>query len=143
MLNEVDPLLEQFATALRHLADRNVMIAESLRLNAKRYAVSAFRVTGTGPVLPSAELISSIPLEEGSVGLYRPSTGSWIPIGPWLTARPGKARGEWLISVIDGVTQRHRSQPAKLAYQPFGDGEKWEATADEDVNELLRRSAAR
>ncbi|MEU4383568.1 response regulator [Micromonospora echinofusca] len=143
MLGEVDPLLEQFATALRHIPDRTVMIAQSLRLNAKRYTVSAFRVTGTGPVLPSAEWIGSSAPEENSVGLYRPGTDSWIPTGPWMTARPGTARGEWQISVIDGVTQGHRGRPAKLTYQPFGNGEKWETAADEDTDELIRRSAAR
>ncbi|MFF3868205.1 response regulator [Micromonospora sp. NPDC001898] len=143
MLDEVDPLLEQFATALRHIGDRTVMIAHSLRFDGKRYAVSAFRVTGTGPVLPSAELISSTSLVENSVGLYRPGTDSWIPIGPWMTAQPGKARGEWQISVVDGVTQGHRGRPSKLAYQPFGDGEKWAAAADEDADELIRRSVAR
>lgn len=143
MLDEVDPLLEQFATALRHIADRTVMIAQSLRFDGKRYAISAFRVAGTGPVLPSAELISSTSLVENAVGLHRLGTDSWIPIGPWMTARPGKARGEWQISVVDGVTPGHRGRPAKLAYQPFGDGEKWAAAADEGADELIRWSVAR
>lgn len=143
MLDEVDPLLEQFATALRHIADRSVMIAQSLRFDGTRYAVSAFRVTGTGPVLPSAELISSTSLVENSVGLYRTATDSWIPMDPWMTAGPGKARGEWQVSVVDGVTPGRRGQPARLAYQPFGDGPKWETAAKENTDELIRRAAAR
>ncbi|WP_161565961.1 response regulator [Micromonospora sp. B006] len=142
MLDEVDPLLEQFATALRHIPDRTVMIAQGLRFDAKRYRVTAFHVTGTGPVLPSTEITSDIPLAENSVGLYNPSTGSWVPVGPWMTARPGDTRGEWQISVVEGVNLR-TTLPAKLAYQPFGGGTKWAAEADESANELIRRSVAR
>ncbi|MEU1241051.1 response regulator [Micromonospora parva] len=143
MIDEVDPLLEQFAAALRHIPGRTVMIADTLRLRSKRYVVSAFRMTGTGPVLPSAKLTSSTSPEENSVGLYRAGVDSWIPIGPWMTARRGKGRGEWQVSVIDGVTQGSRGRPAKLAYQPFGDGDKWETEADEDTDQLIRRSTAR
>ncbi|WP_244166470.1 hypothetical protein [Micromonospora saelicesensis] len=143
MIDEVDPLLEQFAAALRHIPGRTVMIADTLRLNSKRYVVAAFRMTGTGPVLPSAKLTSSISPKEHSVGLYRTGVDSWIPIGPWMTARPGKGRGEWQVSVIDGVTQGSRGRPAKLAYQPFGEGDKWETEADEDTDQLIRRSTAR
>ncbi|MDR6316026.1 hypothetical protein [Actinoplanes couchii] len=55
----------------------------------------------------------------------------------------GKSRGEWQMSIIDGVVPGYRNRPAKLSYQPFGDGDKWSAAADEDIDELIRRSSAR
>ncbi|GAB4061426.1 response regulator [Catellatospora paridis] len=136
MLNLTTQVLDQLAVGFAQVAPDAVLIRQSLDYDDKQFFITAARVTGPGPVLPSVTMSSALPVDRDSVGLWRPQS-SWIPMLPWLVARQGESRGEWSLSCFDGFDLAGRGDLAKVRYRAFGSDQVWQAPADRQLTDLL------
>ena len=110
-LTDVDRWMDTFLLAARSGPPVEMVVAGSMTYGGGNYTVDIAPLAGAALAVPTQQEQLVNPLHDGHAYL-RTKPDSFTDLWPFVMATPGNARGDWSVSVLDGVNQRHREGPS-------------------------------